>query len=136
MNWYFIPPPHLLDIEGGGVGGDSMKLAEGGGGVIYNKSPGSKWSRGGVCGQRILDSRAQHQLCCICRKTQREMRGRSSTGRRRSRIGCSGISKGGGPPPGSVSLGSTSGFVITEEGYVVTNFHIVERAYDMKFGLE
>ena len=58
--------------------------------------------------------------------------------RRRMRIGSSGsgIPKGGGPPPGSVSLGSRSVFVLAKDKYVVTKFHVVERAYNMTFGLE
>ena len=33
-------------------------------------------------------------------------------------------------------LGYRSGFVIIKDGYVVTNFHIMDRANDMKLGLE
>ena len=54
----------------------------------------------------------------------------------RSRSSGSGRSKVGGPPPGSVSLGSGSGFVIAEDGDIVTNFYVVERAYNMTLGLE
>ena len=48
----------------------------------------------------------------------------------------SGRLKGGGPPIGSISLGSGSGLVISEEGYVATNFNAMERSYDMTLGLE
>ena len=54
----------------------------------------------------------------------------------RSRSSGSGRSKVGGPPPGSVSLGSGSGFVIAEDGDIVTNFYVVERAYNMTLLLE
>ena len=54
---------------------------------------------------------------------------------RKSRIIISGrgISrpKYGGTTPGRLLLGSVSVFFIAEDGYVVTNFHIVERAYNM-----
>ena len=58
------------------------------------------------------------------------------TRRRRRRSSGSGKSKCGSPPPRSILLGSESGFVVEEDGYIVANFHVMERAYDMKLGLE
>ena len=66
-------------------------------------------------------------------------RGTSSiirTSIRSNRIRGSVILKDGSPPPRSVSLGSGSGLVVTEDGYVVTNFHVVEIAYNIKLILE
>mmetsp|Transcript_32170 Transcript_32170/g.37501 ORF Transcript_32170/g.37501 Transcript_32170/m.37501 type:complete len:524 (+) Transcript_32170:205-1776(+) len=37
-----------------------------------------------------------------------------------------------GPPPGSVSLGSGSAFAISSDGYVLTNYHVIQRAYEMQ----
>ena len=55
---------------------------------------------------------------------------------RRIRSSGSGRPKGVGPPPGIVFLGSGSGFVIAEDRYVVTSFHVLDRAYNMILGLE
>ena len=66
--------------------------------------------------------------------TPRGMRGRRRRRRRRRigrRISGSDILKVEGPPPGSASIGSGSGLVISEDGYVLTNCHVPERAYDM-----
>ena len=63
---------------------------------------------------------------------------RRKRGRRRIRgiiISGSGRSKGDVPPPERQSLGSKSGFVMVNNGYLVTNFHVVKRAYDMKLVL-
>ena len=53
-----------------------------------------------------------------------------------SRSNSRGMSKSGVPPPRSIFLESGSGFFIAEDGYVVTNFPIMERAYNMKLVLE
>ena len=65
--------------------------------------------------------------------TPRGMRGRRRRRRKRirRRISGSDILKVEGPPPGSASIGSGSGLVISEDGYVLTNCHVLERAYDM-----
>ena len=63
-------------------------------------------------------------------------RGNTRRGRESSKSGSSRSKRGVGPDPGSVSLGSGSAFVITEDRYVVTNFHVVERAYNMTLGTE
>ena len=57
---------------------------------------------------------------------------RGTRGRRTTRMSISsrgsGISKSGGPPPGSVLLCPGSGFVFAKDGYLGTNFHVVDRA--------
>ena len=57
-------------------------------------------------------------------------------GRERSKSGRGRSKHSVGPATGIVSMGLGSGFVITEDGYVVTKFHAVERAYDMTLGTE
>ncbi len=36
------------------------------------------------------------------------------------------------PPPGSMALGSGSAFSVTDDGYLLTNYHVIERAYQMQ----
>ena len=60
-------------------------------------------------------------------RTSKNMR----RGRERSKSGSDRSKRGVSPDPGSVSLGSRSVFVIIEDGYVVTNLHVVDRAYNM-----
>lgn len=36
------------------------------------------------------------------------------------------------PPPGSTSLGSGSAFSISSDGYLMTNYHVVQRAFQIK----
>jgi S1-C subfamily serine protease len=36
------------------------------------------------------------------------------------------------PPVGSISLGSGSAFAISSDGYLITNYHVIERAYQMQ----
>ena len=36
------------------------------------------------------------------------------------------------PPPGSTSLGSGSAFSISRDGYLMTNYHVVQRAFQMQ----
>ena len=45
-------------------------------------------------------------------------------------------SKDVGPPPGSVSLGLGLVIFIAGDIYIVTNFYVMERAYDMTLGLK
>ena len=54
-------------------------------------------------------------------KNTRRVKERSNSGNGRSKYGV-------GPDPGSVSLVLGSRLFITEDGYVVANFHLVERA--------
>ena len=63
------------------------------------------------------------------RKNTRRGRDRSKSGSGRSKNGVV-------PAPWSVLLGLGSVFVIAEDRYVVTNFHVVERAYNMTLGTE
>lgn len=51
-------------------------------------------------------------------------------GRRRRRPRRGGGARATNDPPGT-SLGSGSGFVVESDGYVVTNYHVVQRAYDL-----
>ena len=37
-----------------------------------------------------------------------------------------------GPPPGSTSLGSGSAFSISSDGYLITNYHVVQRAFQVQ----
>ena len=72
------------------------------------------------------------------KKKSRGTRTRKNTrrGREKSKSG-SGISKRGvDTAPGSVLLGSVSVFAIAEDIYVVTNFHAVERCYNMTLRTE
>ena len=84
-----------------------------------------------ICGQHIPDGQAKCRLHHVRWKNPR-----GTGGRRRNRSRVSGGPKGGGPHPWSVSIGFGSGFVVAEEGYVVTNFHVVERSYAILLGLE
>ena len=79
---------------------------------------------------RILDVRAKRCLRRLHGNPPGGTRTRINTRRvmERSKSGSSGSKRRVGYDPGSVSLGSGSGFVIAEDGYVVTNFHVVERA--------
>lgn len=36
------------------------------------------------------------------------------------------------PPPNSSNMGSGSSFVISQDGYFITNFHVIQRAYQMQ----
>ena len=60
-------------------------------------------------------------------------RGTRTRGRSRS---VSGISKVSDHPNKSFLLGSGSVFVISKERYIVTNFHVMKRAYNMTLLLE
>jgi S1-C subfamily serine protease len=42
------------------------------------------------------------------------------------------IRKSKSPPPNSSSMGSGSSFVIAQDGYFLTNYHVVQRAYQMQ----
>lgn len=58
---------------------------------------------------------------------------RKDNGRRRRRRGdnkSKSKSNNSSIPPGT-SLGSGSGFVVESDGYVVTNYHVIQRAYDL-----
>ena len=57
-------------------------------------------------------------------------------GRERSNIGSGRSKRGIGPAPRSVLLGLVSVFVMEENRYVITNFHVVERAYNMTLETE
>ena len=39
-------------------------------------------------------------------------------------------------PSGSTSLGTGSGFVIEEDGYLITNYHVIQRAYELNQNYE
>ena len=66
----------------------------------------------------------------------RGMKGRRRMRRRTVRIIGKGKSNGSSPPPGRILLRSGSRFVVIQDRYVVKNFHVVERTYNMTLRLE
>jgi len=74
--------------------------------------------------------------------TGRRRRGRTPLERRRGRKGTEDGQEGekerkdDGVLPNGVSLGSGSGFVVSDDGYIVTNYHVVQRAYQLTEGVK